>query len=240
MNFEEDIEKDDINNAKEFLEKFGFKKKLEDIISKNSNAGIIPILTANIGIFGVSATIFFAVPREDMLTAPVIVISIAAILSLQSLLLNLWYFFRIETRTSLFKLEQEKIFEKAEKNIAKTFALIRNILKFALGTIKETVLKDDKSKKKELLELKDKLIKNNDGGLNFLAEGSVFISSIIMDLALKETKNNLEKSFDTPLEEKNAKLKLIIDNFSDVTRNWGLILSATCMLIAILIKFIVN
>lgn len=214
-----------IEFAKEFLDKFGFKSKLEEIINDRDD-NIIPILSSNIAIFGVSVAIFFSTKKEEILTAPIILIFISSILALFSFLLNLWYLSRIKTRTSFFKEEQEKIYIKSENLLIKIFDLFKKIVK--LNKPLENVTEENLSN----------IVKQQEFDLKFLAEDGVFIPMMILDLASKETLLSFNKCYDSPLNEKYAGFKLFVDRLSDRAKNWGLVLGSAFMLAAILIKFI--
>ncbi|MCK9588144.1 MAG: hypothetical protein M0Q93_02140 [Terrimicrobiaceae bacterium] len=224
-------------DAKEFLEKFGFKEKLEESISNHFDKNIIYVLSANIAIFCVSLTIFFTASKKEILTAPIILIVISAILTLVSILLNIWYLTRINTRILFFHREQGRIFQKTENNIAKTLTLFKKILKIDLTTKVKSVVEEKNSSE----DLINKLKKDDDTNcVSLLKDDGLFIFFMIMDLAIKDTIINIDKSFGQPLDESHPRLKLIIDNLSDMTKNWGLILGAAFILSAILIKFIVG
>lgn len=218
--------------VKEFTEKFSFRKVFEKIIN-NKDESLIPILTANIAIFAISSTIVFS-SSGDTLTASLLLIFISAILGLLGVLLNIWYLIRLKTRLDFFSKEQEKIYDKAEANIARTFDLFEKIIKLSSDK-KEGNFKENNESTHEI----SKKLKSYTQA-DLVAEEGVFIPLLIMELSVIETKMNITKCLDAPLEEEYAGLKLFIDRVSDKFKNWSLVLSSAFILGALLVKFLVG
>jgi hypothetical protein len=218
--------------AKQMIEKFGLKTRIDEILNEKDES-IIPILTANLAIFAVSATILFGFNGSN-LTASILLIIIATFTSLLGSLLNIWYLVRVKTRTEFLKRENEKIFERAETDTIKMFNLMNKVINSSLNQ-KIQILKE---KGADVDELKSKL--NENDNLKYLPEELSFIPFIIMELALKNSYITMRRCMEEPLEEKAAQFKLFIDNLSGKSKNWGLIFSSVFILSALLIKFIVK
>jgi hypothetical protein len=218
--------------AKKLIEKFGFKVKLDEIINEKDES-LIPILTSNLAIFGVTSTILFN-KVETELSAPILLILISAIISLIGALLNIWYLVRIKTRIDFLKKEQEEVYKKAEVSIIKMFDLLYKIVKINIVQKIEIPKENTESKDDFIKKIKD------DHKLDSFAEELVFIPQIVLELALKESHSNFSKCLNAPLEEKFSKFKLFIDRLSDKSKNWALILSASFTLVALLIKFVIG
>lgn len=218
--------------AKEVIEQFRFKKRLEEVFDEKDES-LIPILTTNLAIFGVASSILFNV-SDNELSASILLILIAAIIALLGALLNIWYLIRLKTRIDFLKKEQENVFHKAEANIIKTFDLLKKIVKVDINQKIEGFREKGLSKDELLDKLKD------DTTFDFLAEDSTFIPFTIMELALKETKLNIHKCLNEPLNEGYAGLKLFIDKLSSRVKNVAVALAAAFMLAATLIEFILG
>jgi hypothetical protein len=220
------------DSAKRFIDEFGLKSKLIETFNEKSDESLILVFTANLTIFSVAATILFTADKSKSLTAPLLVLFLSAVISLIGALLNLWYLVRLKKRMEILRNEQEKVLSKTEANLVKTFGLFEKIVNFGLKKSVEHITENNK--KIEILE------KQNNIDFDFLVEGGAFIPFMIMELALNETKINIRRSLNTPLNEKYAGLKLFVDRFSDKFRNWCLILSSAFVLCALLIKFLIG
>jgi hypothetical protein len=218
--------------ARDFLERFGFRKKLEDILNEEDDT-LVPILTVNLAIFAVAFAVLFGANNHN-LTASVLLILISGIIALLGALLNIWYLIRLKTRTTFLKKEQEEVFAKAEKNLTKTFDLFKKIISAGFSQRTQDILKRGGKHEDVMKELE------SDTNYEFLADEGMFIPLTIMDLSLKETSINLDRCLNSPLQEKLPRLKLFIDRLSDKSKTWALVLSAAFMLMALLIKFLVG
>lgn len=223
---------DSQEKAREILEKFGLEKKLNEIFNHRDES-LSYILAANIGIFGVSATVVFAT-NEETLTASFLLVMISAIITLVGAMLNIWYLVRLKKRLDFLKKEQEKVLQKTEIKLIKTFDLLAKIIKSNIFS-KVEILKEKGVEKLELLDILKK-----DSDLDFLAEDSSFIPFTIMELAHKETIINIEDCLNKPLNEKYSEFKLFIDRLSDKSKNWALILGSAFMMVSLLVKFIIG
>lgn len=218
--------------AKDFLERFGFRDKINGIINKKDSNSIY-IFSANCCIFATCLSILFAAGKDEFLKAPIILISISTITTLFGFLLNLWYMFRLEKRTLFFKKEQDEIFNKTENNITRLNEFTSKIIRYDLDHRIEHHTVENK-----LSILND--VKKDLDYIKFLTEEVSFLSVVAMDLSVKETIINYEKCFDEPLKENYSRIKLIIDRLSYKTRNLNLFLGSMFILAAILIKFVAN
>lgn len=220
------------DSAKELIKEFGLKEKIEKIVNCSYD-NIVHTLNTNVALFCVLLALLFITPKNELFSAPIILIVISSIVTLLSFLLNLWFLSRIKTRTNFFKDQQEKALLKAENNITKTFDLYKKVVNFSLTKRIESYKEGGKTPEEIIDNLKQ--IGND---YNFLADECIFIPYIIMDLALKETRINVRECFNAPMNEKYPNLKLAIDRLSDRFKNWGLILGIAFIIGAVFVKFI--
>lgn len=223
--------KDTENSAKEMMELFGFKSKLEEILYKADDS-VSYKLTFNLLIVASTLSILFS--GGNNLTTLTLLILIAFVISFCSSALNIWYLVRIKTRHSFLRNEQDRVFDKAKKNIVRVLELIKKIVAIeTLGEIKSQTLTNE-----DLNKLFNKVKSKYDASFN--ASDITFMPYIIMDLALKETLLNYDKCMDSPLKEGYPSLKLFFDRLSYKTKTAGLVTSSFFLLAALVAKFVIS
>lgn len=222
--------------AEEFLERFGFKSKVEEILTRTDDEHLPLVLAANVAIFGAACAILFT-SNETGITATKLLILIVAISSLSATLLNIWYFSRIRIRIRKFKEEQERVYGKAKNNLIKAFDLFFSLVQSVVS--KEASLLVSQSKSKEEFLEKFKASEGTDFN-EILTEKGAFIFQNVMEISRYETIENYEKSLDAPLKERGATFNLFLDRLSTRIKNWALVVNGVLVLCALLVKTIVG
>jgi hypothetical protein len=239
MRTEADKRKEQEDSAEKFMEMFGFRSRIQEIISDDSDSHIPLVLSANSAIFAVSCAILLA-SSQPGLTATKLLILLSAIFSLVTVSLNIWYLVRIKMRIHKLKQEQDKIFAKTKANLIKTLDLFVAIVESATRQRVELYKAVSTSKEELLKKIADEEKKEKFEGFEFLTEKGMFIFQNVLALAMHETTDNFREALDAPLDESLSTVMLFIDRLSDRLKNWGLVINCILILCALLVITIIG